>query len=329
MASKSNEEVLPAPPQPPLLQEEEPFTNPPIVVGIEEDDKSQTNYTDSISNVFSSLTTHVSEAMRVSRSAVSSVLPNSKATLPAVLFFGDSLTEYSSHLTSADAPGWSQRLHEVYDGKVDLYIRGFSGYNTRYACHLLPRILSQCGGIGSVRVVVIFFGANDAVITSEAQHVPLREYADNLRKLANYVKSYRKLDPILPVLVTPPPVQEEGQGDPVPSRLAARTKEYASACVAVARKLACPVIDLHSEMISRLEEEFDTEDAVQKGLERYLIDGLHFTSTGNEVVAEMMLEMFRKEVPALSPDMVKRPFPPWREIDNSKPEASLGSNHLA
>lgn len=321
---------MPAPPQPRSPLPDEPFFAPAIVDGIDGDilqPPAQPQKSEHISDVFSSLSARMSEAVRVSRSAVTSVLPVGKPTIPAVLFFGDSITEYSVKIAEEEGPGWSVRLQELYAGKVDLFVRGFSGYNTRWGCHILPQVIEQCSGKGALKVVVIFFGANDAVIDSEGQHVPLKEYSSNLRKMVEFIHRYRRVNPIQTILVSPPPVQQSRDGD-VPKRLTARTQEYAAACVSLAGEMECPVLDLHGEMIGRLQAELETEEEVQKGLGRYLCDGLHLNSEGNYIVAELMADVFRRDFPALSPDVVKRPFPPHTDIDINNPAASLGENVL-
>lgn len=330
MSASAEEEVVPAPPQPRSPLPDEPFFAPAIVDGIDGDliqPPVPSAKSDNISDMFSSLSARMSEAMRVSRSAVTSVLPVNKSTIPAVLFFGDSITEYSVKAAGEEGPGWGVWLREIYTGKVDLFIRGFSGYNTRWACHILPQVLEQCSGKGAVRVVVIFFGSNDAVIDSEGQHVPLKEYVSNLRRMVDFIRRYRRVNPIKTVLVSPPPLQQDGEKSKA-KRLSARTQEYATACVTVAKEMGCPVVDLHAEMIGRLQAELETEEEVQKGLDKYLCDGLHLNAEGNRVVAELMLDMFRKDFPSLSPDVVKRPFPPYKDIDLNNPAVSLGDNVL-
>lgn len=45
--------------------------------------------------------------------------------------FGDSITEQSV------GPGWSGQLAAAYGRKADVRVRGYSGYNTRWALTLL------------------------------------------------------------------------------------------------------------------------------------------------------------------------------------------------
>ncbi|CAI5955861.1 unnamed protein product, partial [Closterium sp. NIES-64] len=107
--------------------------------------------------------------------------------------------------------------------QVDVVLRGYSGYNTRWALFLLPklfpkvrilkvRILKGDTSIPPPALVTVFFGANDAALpgrTSGKQHVPIPEFKENLRVIVTHLQS---LGPnVRVVLITPPPVDEPGR----------------------------------------------------------------------------------------------------------------------
>ena len=48
--------------------------------------------------------------------------------------------------------------------KCDVLNRGFSGYNTRWAKIILPRLIKKGTGLDSPVAVTIFFGANDSAL---------------------------------------------------------------------------------------------------------------------------------------------------------------------
>lgn len=331
MSATAEDEVVRAPPQPRSPLPDEPFFAPAVVDGIDRDDimPLPPPAKDPVSDLFTSLSSRMSDAVR----SVHRSLPTTSSTaaaLPALLLFGDSLTERGSAITDDGGPGWISLLAEMYAGKADLLVRGFSGYNSRWGLHVFPRIVASLpGGIGNVKVALIFFGANDACVEEQGQCVPLKEYVANLRKLANYVRALRRSDPVIPVLVAPPPVQEDREG-PMPARLAARTQEYAAACVTLGKELACPVVDVHDEVMRRVRSECEEEEeeAWQKALGKYLCDGLHFTAEGNAVVAEAVLETCKRELPNIAPDALQRPFPQWIDIDHENPRESLGTSNL-
>lgn len=330
MSASAEDEVVHAPPQPPSPLPDEPFFAPAVVDGIDTDDISPLPppAKDAVSDLFTSLSARMSDAVRSVHRSLPTI--SRTAALPALLLFGDSLTEQGYSVTDEGAPGWVSLLAERYAGKADVFARGFSGYNTSWALHIFPRIVAGLpGGIGNVKVALIFFGANDACVEEQGQCVPLKEYIANLRKLAIYIRTLRRLDPVVPVLVAPPPVQQDKDG-PVPARLAARTEMYAAACVQLGKELECPVVDVHGEVMKRVrgECEEEDEDVWQKALGKYLCDGLHLTAEGNVIVAEAVMETFKRELPKIAPDALQRPFPEWREIDLENPAECLGTSNL-
>jgi hypothetical protein len=75
-------------------------------------------------------------------------------------------------------------------------LRGYSGYNTRWALKVLGRVfpVSQGGDGGTETAPIaltVFFGANDACRPNRCsafQHVPLDEYKDNIRSTVSFFK---------------------------------------------------------------------------------------------------------------------------------------------
>lgn len=94
--------------------------------------------------------------------------------------------------------GWSQ---------VDVVLRGYSGYNTRWALKVIEKVFPAADGAGggpdsdsssrtstegeAPLAVTVFFGANDACLPdrySAFQHVPLDEYTRNLHSIVSFLK---------------------------------------------------------------------------------------------------------------------------------------------
>ncbi|NXS51092.1 IAH1 esterase, partial [Balaeniceps rex] len=123
---------------------------------------------------------------------------------PRVVLFGDSITEFSFQEN-----GWGASLAERLVRKCDVVNRGLSGYNTRWAKLILPRLISKSTGAESTVAVTIFFGANDSALKdlNPKQHVPLEEYAANLKSMIEYLKSVDITEDRI-ILITPPPLQE-------------------------------------------------------------------------------------------------------------------------
>lgn len=69
-------------------------------------------------------------------------------------------------------------------------MRGYSGYNTRWALKVLKKVFPPEEKEAPVAITV-FFGANDAALpdrTSAYQHVPLDEYKHNLHSIVSFFK---------------------------------------------------------------------------------------------------------------------------------------------
>ncbi|PON59654.1 Lipase [Trema orientale] len=219
---------------------------------------------------------------------------------PLIVLFGDSITE-ESFKTGA----WGASLTNTYSRKADVLVRGYGGYNTRWALFLLRHLFPR-NSEKPPAVVTIFFGANDAAIlgsASQGQHVPVDEYKENLKKI--------ECSPtVFIVLITPPPVGEdsrnENAGEIVPERINEVTGLYAKKCIELAKEMGLPSINLWSKMQ-------ETEDWQNK----FLSDGLHLTPEGNDVVHQEVTRVF-SEAWFSAPDM-PYDFPPHSEIDSTNP----------
>ncbi|KAJ4840209.1 hypothetical protein Tsubulata_002962 [Turnera subulata] len=207
---------------------------------------------------------------------------------PRIVLFGDSITEQSFR-----SGGWGASLADTYSRKADVLVRGYGGYNTRWALFLLHHIFPLDSSIKAPAATTVFFGANDAALqgrNNERQHVPVEEYKDNLQKIVQHLK---KASPtMLVVLITPPPVDEEGRMEFARSQYGEkamtqpeRTNEmagvYARQCVELAKELGVCSIDIWSKMQ-------ETEGWQKK----FLSDGLHLTPEGNAVVHQEVVKVF-------------------------------------
>ncbi|XP_066345071.1 GDSL esterase/lipase At5g62930 isoform X4 [Miscanthus floridulus] len=129
-----------------------------------------------------------------------------KMVRPRLVLFGDSITEQSFR-----PGGWGAALADTYSRKADVVVRGYGGYNTRWALFLIHHIF-PLDGLAPPLATTIFFGANDAALlgrTSERQHVPVSEYKNNLKTIVNHLKDCSSS--VVIVLITPPPIDEEGR----------------------------------------------------------------------------------------------------------------------
>ncbi|XP_044477082.1 GDSL esterase/lipase At5g62930-like [Mangifera indica] len=235
---------------------------------------------------------------------------------PQIVLFGDSITEQSF-----GSGGWGSSLADTYSRKADVLVRGYGGYNTRWALFLLCHIFPLHNKIPPA-VTTIFFGANDAALlgrTSERQHVPVEEYKNNLRKMVQHLKEVSPT--MLVVLITPPPIDEEGRkayaqsvyGEKAmkePERTNEMAGVYARHCVELAKGLGIPAIDLWSKMQ-------ETEGWQKK----FLSDGLHLKSEGNAVVHQEVVRVLKEAW--FSPEQMPYDFPHHSVIDGKHPEKAF------
>lgn len=210
--------------------------------------------------------------------------------------------------------GWGASLADRLVRKCDVLNRGFSGYNTRWAKIILPRIIRKGNSLDSPVAVTIFFGANDSALKDEnpKQHIPLAEYAANLKSMVWYLQR-AGVPGSRVVLITPPPLWEAAweqecllQGCRL-NRLNSVVGEYAGACLQVAQDCGVDVLDLWTLM------QKDTQD-----FSSYLSDGLHLSPKGNEFLFSHLWPLIEKKVSSL-PLLL----PYWRDVAEAKPELSL------
>ncbi|KAH8102863.1 SGNH hydrolase-type esterase domain-containing protein [Cristinia sonorae] len=242
-----------------------------------------------------------------------------------IILFGDSLTELGS-----EAGGLVQRFSAVYKRKLDVLNRGFNGYNTRWALHVLPQILatkSEQPHVPKVRLLTIWLGANDAAIPSNVQHVPLSEYASNLTQLIRTVtdpSSAHHSTGTGVIVITPPPVNtvqwRAYKASKVPSeeldRLFETTREYAEKAREVAGGEGVVVVDVWTRIWKEAGE-------VEEGLSALLTDGLHLNERGYEIVFEEVISAIKVNFPELYYENLKETFSLFGEIDYANPGPSL------
>ncbi|KAF7092941.1 hypothetical protein CFC21_095384 [Triticum aestivum] len=234
---------------------------------------------------------------------------------PRLVLFGDSITEQSFR-----PGGWGAALADTYSRKADVVVRGYGGYNSRWALFLIQRIFPLVG-LPPV-ATTIFFGANDAALpgrTSQRQHVPVEEYKQNLKTIVNHLKDCSKSMVIL--LITPPPIDEDGRERYARSqygedarRLPERTNEmagvYAGQCMELAKEMDVQCVDLWSKM-----------QATEGWQKLYLSDGLHLTPEGNALVHKEVVQTLRGA--GLKAEDMPHDFPHHSKIDGAHPERAF------
>ncbi|XAR66550.1 Arylesterase [Bertholletia excelsa] len=225
-----------------------------------------------------------------------------------IYLFGDSLTE-----ESFGDGGWGASLANYFSRAADVVLRGYSGYNTRWALKVIDKVFPLESE--SPAAVTVFFGANDACLPdrcSAFQHVPIDEYQQNLRSIVSFIKKRWPTTNVL--LTTPPPINEDARllypfventlG--LPERTNEAAGAYAKSCIEVAGEFNVLVVDLWTKM-----QQFpDWKKA-------YLRDGLHLTPGGNHVVFEEVLRKLKEA--GVSLETLPVDLPLIAEIDPADP----------
>ncbi|CAG8621607.1 12233_t:CDS:2 [Ambispora leptoticha] len=250
-----------------------------------------------------------------------------------IVLFGDSLTQRSF---DANNNGWGALLLNAYVRKLDVFNRGYSGYNTKCAKYILPQLLPTSSSLSpKIRLLIIFLGANDCAIPPSFQHVPLQEYKQNLEWLVDLVKNpeskyYSPETRVL--LVTPPPLDNDAWEKFCREQERTRfprdvtfTKSYVDACKEVALRIGVPCADVWSGIMNRLGERKIDENGNMKELKLtdFLCDGLHLGGLGNETIFNVVLDSIRKNWPELDPEKLPLILPDFLSLDMENLEECL------
>jgi len=202
--------------------------------------------------------------------------------------------------------GWGASLAERYQRTADVRLRGYSGYNTRWALRLLPRLFPASGA--APLLVTVLLGANDANLppplrgqdeTASRQFVPLDEYVGNLRAILRAIAAVGDGSARV-LLITPPPCDEEAWGrycvgryglsdDAEPNRSFGNTRRYAEAVVALGAETGTPTLDLHTAFTAHAD------------WRACLSDGLHPNAAGGRLIGKAVFDQIGKHYPELLP----------------------------
>jgi lysophospholipase L1-like esterase len=232
---------------------------------------------------------------------------------PVVALFGDSITQQGFGVNGNI--GWASLVAAAYTRRADVLNRGFSGYNTNHALELLPRVFGpleesstsssssssdESDSSSGMLFCTVFFGANDAALPGEGQHVPLETFGENLGKIISRIRARSSSSsdsncssfPI--ILFTPPPVHEDMWATFREIEKSDRTnqvaRQYGDKVKQVGAEHDCHVVDCW-ELLSG--------SANDRG--KYLSDGLHLNESGNRLVYQAFMELLQEKYPDLAP----------------------------
>nr|XP_019008976.1 uncharacterized protein I206_06664 [Kwoniella pini CBS 10737]OCF47757.1 hypothetical protein I206_06664 [Kwoniella pini CBS 10737] len=257
----------------------------------------------------------------------------------AIMLLGDSITSRQDVPLSLNA-----LLSETYRRNFDILNRGLGGYNTKFYLPSLNEfflnkeeekrnfILKR--NYQKIKLITIWFGANDSVLPEFIQYVPLEEFIKNINLILekitfeekeNFENKNNKNDDdddfLNIILITPPPILEKMMENQEFSnqRKLKNTKKYAEGILNIGKqwqekekensnknkKWKIRTIDMFNGILN---DAGGTEDQ----LKPYFIDGLHLSTKGYEV-------LWKKLLPILENDFKGRGISP-SEIEFTIPE---------
>jgi len=232
-----------------------------------------------------------------------------------IMCLGDSLTQ----------KGWSeggliQRLAEAYVRKLDVLNRGFGGYQTDWAIQVLEQIFAkqhEQHHAPKVQLLTIWYGANDAAVDGDSQHVPVNRFKSNLKQMIDMIRSpassWYSPDTRI-VLITPPPVNTDMWNNH--TRDFDRTREYAEAVKEVAQETQLPVLDTWTTL-------YDAAGRTMGGCSKFLTDGLHLNSAGYEIIYGLLTNAIAEHYPEIHYDKLQNVFIPWDQVLSGDPRITL------
>ncbi|KAF8497245.1 SGNH hydrolase [Russula emetica] len=241
-----------------------------------------------------------------------------------IILFGDSLTQRSWDL---DQGGIGSRLADLYVRKLDIINRGFSGYNTDWALPVWEQIIAKRGEAQlhtpRVRLITIWFGANDASLPGFTQHVPLSRFSENLTTMAHAIRAPDSHSPETRLLlITPPPIHVPSMDvDMQPTRTFDVTKAYAEEVKKVGEAENVPVVDVWTRI-------WEAAGKNKETVKDFFTDGLHLGKSGYEIVFVALEEAIIQQYPEIYHENIQSIFPPWEYFNSHTVEEFKAENWL-
>ncbi|KAF1982200.1 SGNH hydrolase [Aulographum hederae CBS 113979] len=126
------------------------------------------------------------------------------STLPKIILFGDSLTEWAFNTPE----GFGSVLTRRWEGRAVVRNCGKAAQTSETLKTLFSQTIHSVSSQPQPPplLYIIFLGANDAVLPPGGQHVPLPTFESNLRHYVSIILTTPAYSTTKIVLVTPPPI---------------------------------------------------------------------------------------------------------------------------
>ncbi|CAJ2670751.1 unnamed protein product [Trifolium pratense] len=206
-------------------------------------------------------------------------------TRPQFVLFGSSIVQFNHY-----GEGWGATLAHLYARKADIVLRGYASWNSRRALQVVDNLFPKNSISEPPALVIVYFGGNDSLLPHPSglgPHVPIEEYIENMRKIANHLKTHSEKTRL--IFLSTPPVNEGqiiGNIDEFgrAKRSNATRRIYSEACLKICKELNIKAIDLWSAIQKRE----DWKDVC-------FIDGVHFSAEGSKIVSKEILRVIKEE----------------------------------
>lgn len=204
--------------------------------------------------------------------------------------------------------------------------RGLSGYNSKWYLRILPKLLENID-CSNLACVTIFLGANDAahIECPSNQHVPVSEFYDNVAGIIQELEK-RGCDKSRVIILSPPPYDNKAfvehrkaQGETTEMvRSSQAVNFYVRACKRLAEKRNVTFCDVNKFL--RVDKRPFTDGRSSE----VLIDGLHFSSKGAELVAEFLEPFISRKICEFNGwDSICQNCPNWRDVAQRELEMEI------
>ncbi|KZV99078.1 SGNH hydrolase [Exidia glandulosa HHB12029] len=252
--------------------------------------------------------------------------------LDSIVIFGDSITQ-----GGWEPGGFAQKLAYVYARRLDVVNRGLSGYNTEWGLPVFEQIVAKTSEqphVPTMRLLTIWFGANDACLQQSPQYVSLDRFKANLTRMVTMLRDeksewYHPPERTKILFISPPPIDADARAADLasrnpplaPDRTWDNTKAYADAVKEVGKELSVPVADAWTAI-------WDAAGHKAENLKQFLPDGLHLNAASYSLVYDLILEAIAQNWPELHYSKLPFVFAPWNEVEwEGDPRPSLQARH--
>lgn len=207
---------------------------------------------------------------------------------PRITLFGDSITRYSMDPQNGC---WAAYLYHELSSYFQIDVKGFSGYTTKWALELVPKLFTKAY-LQSVELFVIFFGHNDAWQADYFPGVDVKQYEINLQEIIRLLlENGLRREQI--IVITPGWYNQPGftqfrfnENKADLSKTLEHSREYAEAAARVAKQSQVALVDWWSITLDF------------KPFDELFNDGLHLSQTGGKVLFQSIWPLIRTSIEA-------------------------------